>query len=147
MMPCRMPQDVRDQEGMALHKAPHGSSPWVAHRRCHVSAFKVDIGGLKNTESAMAQSQVGPHEISFGPFRLDRRCRRLMRGDVVIPLGSRAYTLLNTLLEAGGSTVAKNDLLDRVWPGQIVEENNLQVQISALRKALGNGWIVNLPGR
>ena len=52
------------------------------------------------------------------------------------------HDVLAVLASAAGETVGKDALLDRVWPGQTVEENNLQVQISALRKALGEGWIV-----
>ena len=51
------------------------------------------------------------------------------------------------LAAAGGETVSKDALLDQVWPGLTVEENNLQVQISALRKALGDGMIATIPGR
>ena len=52
-----------------------------------------------------------------------------------LQLGDRAFDVLMRLLEARGALVAKNDLLKSVWPGQIVEENALQAQISALRKA------------
>jgi TolB-like protein len=89
----------------------------------------------------------GPPELSFGPFRLDRQRRRLTRGGAVIPLGGRAVEVLAVLAAAAGEPVAKNVLLEKVWPGLTVEENNLQVQISNLRKTLGEGWIVNLPGR
>jgi TolB-like protein len=86
-------------------------------------------------------------EIRFGPFRLDRQHRRLTRDGNAISLGGRALDVLAVLAAAGGNVVGKQDLLDAVWPGLTVEENNLQVQISHLRKALGDGWIVNLPGR
>jgi adenylate cyclase len=89
----------------------------------------------------------GPLEIAFGPFRLDRQRRRLTRGGTVIPLGGRAADVLAVLTAAAGEPVSKDVLLEKVWPGLTVEENNLQVQISNLRKALGDGWIVNLPGR
>jgi DNA-binding winged helix-turn-helix (wHTH) protein len=89
----------------------------------------------------------GPMEMSFGPFRLDRQRRRLTRGGTVIPLGGRAVDVLAVLAAAAGEPVAKDVLLEKVWPGLTVEENNLQVQISNLRKALGDGWVVNLPGR
>jgi adenylate cyclase len=88
----------------------------------------------------------GPMEMSFGPFRLDRQRRRLTRGGTVIPLGGRAVDVLAVLVAAAGEPVAKDVLLEKVWPGLTVEENNLQVQISNLRKALGDGWVVNLPG-
>ena len=55
--------------------------------------------------------------------------------------------MLAALVAAGGETVSSDALLDQVWPGLTVEVNNLQVQISNLRKALGDGWIVNLPGQ
>jgi len=55
--------------------------------------------------------------------------------------------VLAVLAAAAGEPVAKDVLLEKVWPGLTVEENNLQVQISNLRKVLGDGWVVNLPGR
>jgi DNA-binding winged helix-turn-helix (wHTH) protein len=51
------------------------------------------------------------------------------------------------LAAAAGETVGKAALLDQVWPGLTVEGNNLQVHISALRKVLGEGWIITVPGR
>lgn len=86
-------------------------------------------------------------DIVFGPFRLDLRGRGLMRAGVPVPLGGRALDVLAVLAKAGGETVGKDALLDQVWPNLTVEENNLQVQISALRKVLGDGWITTLPGR
>jgi adenylate cyclase len=64
-----------------------------------------------------------------------------------VPVGGRAFDALAVLAAAAGATVGKETLLDAVWPGLTVEENNLQVQISALRKVLGEGWIVTVPGR
>jgi DNA-binding winged helix-turn-helix (wHTH) protein len=52
-------------------------------------------------------------------------------------MGGRIFDLLMTLIEARGTVVTKDELMSRVWPGRIVEENNLQAGISALRKALG----------
>jgi TolB-like protein/Flp pilus assembly protein TadD len=87
--------------------------------------------------------------LSFGRWRLLPRSRRLMAGEVPVPLGSRAFDLLLALVEAGGALVTKDELLRRVWPGTVVEENNLQVQASALRKALGDdaALIQTVPGR
>jgi len=70
-----------------------------------------------------------------------------MRSRDVVPLGGRAVDVLAVLAAANGEPVTKDALLQSVWPGLTVEENNLQVQISNLRKALGEGWIINLPGR
>ncbi|HEY7580638.1 MAG TPA: winged helix-turn-helix domain-containing protein [Acetobacteraceae bacterium] len=89
----------------------------------------------------------GQQAFQFGPFRLDGHRRSLTRDGVAVPLGGRALDILLELAMAAGETVSKSALLDRVWPGLIVEENNLQVHISALRKALGEGWIITVPGR
>jgi TolB-like protein/Tfp pilus assembly protein PilF len=75
-------------------------------------------------------------EIRFGRFRLDLDRPALFRDDAPVRLGGRALAVLGVLAEAGERTVDKHDLLARVWPGAPVEENNLQVQISTLRKAL-----------
>ena len=86
-------------------------------------------------------------DVIIGPLKLNRRDRSLSRNGVAIPLGGRALDVLGVLAESAGETVGKDDLLNRVWPGLTVEENNLQVQISTLRKALGEGWILTIPGR
>src|SRR5438105_2921761 len=83
----------------------------------------------------------------FGPFVLDVQNRRLFRRDEELALRPRAFDVLVVLVERAGQLVTKNDLLDAVWQELAVEENNLQVQVSALRKALGPGWIVTVPGR
>ena len=75
--------------------------------------------------------------LEFGRFRLLIRQRELRLDDKPIPLGSRAFDVLLVLIEAGGELVSKEELLARAWPGIVVEESNIQVQISALRKALG----------
>jgi predicted ATPase/DNA-binding winged helix-turn-helix (wHTH) protein len=75
--------------------------------------------------------------LEFGRFRLLLRQRELHSGDTPIALGSRAFDVLLILVEAGGELVTKEELLARVWPGAVVEESNIQVQVSALRKALG----------
>lgn len=75
--------------------------------------------------------------ISFGPFTLDRRREALTRDGMSLPLGHRGFVLLEALLEAEGGTVSKTDLMERAWPGTVVEDGNLTVQIAGLRKALG----------
>jgi predicted ATPase/DNA-binding winged helix-turn-helix (wHTH) protein len=62
-------------------------------------------------------------------------------------LGARAYDLLMALYERRERMVGKNELLELVWPGLVVEENNLQVQVSTLRKVLGPAAITTIPGR
>ena len=75
--------------------------------------------------------------LEFGRFLVLLRRRQLFAGDAPVELGTRAFDLLLVLLEADGSLVTKDELLSRVWPGIVVSEENLKVQVSALRKALG----------
>jgi predicted ATPase/DNA-binding winged helix-turn-helix (wHTH) protein len=88
----------------------------------------------------------------FGPYRLLMRRRELIAHGVPITLGQRALDILVALVRRQGQLVTKNELMNEVWPGIIVEENNLQVHISALRKALGDDkgerrYLVTVAGR
>lgn len=83
----------------------------------------------------------------FEGFELDTSERLLYRDGQPVNLGARAIALLTALIGRPGRLVTKAELLDRVWPGLVVEENNLQVQVSALRKVLGAHMIVTVPGR
>lgn len=90
--------------------------------------------------------------VSIGPFQLDLEQRRLSRGSTTVKLGSRALDVLCVLADADGDIVSKDRLLAEVWPGVVVEENNIQVHVAAVRKALENGkngetYIVTVPGR
>ena len=78
-------------------------------------------------------------EIAFGPFRLDLVRRVLLREQVPVRLGSRAIDLLCALAEAEGAVVSKTELIERVWPSEVIEENTLHVHVSALRRALADG--------
>lgn len=89
----------------------------------------------------------GERMLAFGPYRLDIDKRLLTRDGAPISVGGRAGTLLALLAEAGGGIVTKDEIFRHVWSGVTVEENNIQVQIAALRKALGDGWIITEPGR
>jgi len=75
--------------------------------------------------------------LEFGHFRVLLRRRQLVTDGGPIKLGTRAFDLLLALLEADGSLLTKEALMSRVWPGIVVAEENLKVQISALRRALG----------
>jgi DNA-binding winged helix-turn-helix (wHTH) protein len=75
--------------------------------------------------------------LEFGRFRVLLRRRKLLSDGVLVELGTRAFDLLLALAEADGSLVTKGELITRVWPGVVVSEENLKVQISALRTALG----------
>src|SRR6478672_1476999 len=91
-------------------------------------------------------------EFKFGPFRLDLRRRELMRDDRPVRLGGRPLDILCELASAGGNIVSKDDLMARLWDGRIVEEGNIHVHVSALRKTLdvqgdGHSYVVTVPGR
>jgi len=75
----------------------------------------------------------------FGRFRLTPSRQQLLDGAEQVRLGSRALELLTALVERAGSMVDKATLMQRVWPETVVEEINLRVQVTALRKALGAG--------
>src|SRR5687768_9078050 len=89
--------------------------------------------------------------LEFGPFRLNLSRRSLERDGQPIALSGKALEILAFLLERRGEVVEKNDLMRRVWPDTIVEESNITVAISALRKALEGTptakWIATIPGR
>src|SRR5262245_12437777 len=73
----------------------------------------------------------------FGPFHLDVGERRLCRGDEPISLRLKVFDTLVVLVENAGRLLTKQQLLDAVWAGTTVEENNLNHNVSVLRKALG----------
>ena len=83
----------------------------------------------------------------FGRFEVRPLQRQLFVDGKAAKLGARAFDVLLTLMERSGQLVSKNELLDAVWPGLVVEENNLVVQVSTLRKLLGPQVIATIPGR
>jgi DNA-binding winged helix-turn-helix (wHTH) protein/TolB-like protein/Flp pilus assembly protein TadD len=94
----------------------------------------------------------GKNGISFADFELDKAHRRLMRAGNVLPINSKAFDLLEFLAENAGRTVSKEELLAAVWPDQFVEEANLSVQISTLRKVLDDRkdsplYLLTVPGK
>ncbi|HEU4507732.1 MAG TPA: winged helix-turn-helix domain-containing protein, partial [Pyrinomonadaceae bacterium] len=96
-------------------------------------------------------SEEKQHFYEFGPFRLDPLKRRLMRDGDAVRLTPKAFDLLLVLVEERGRTVEKEELFKKVWPGVVVEENNLNQNITALRKSLGDSrqesqYIATIPG-
>ena len=90
--------------------------------------------------------------ISFAEFELDTAHRRLLRLGEPLSLYAKTYDLLAYLLEHNGKIVTKDEILESVWAGQFVEEANLSVQISALRKVLGEKidaprFLITVPGK
>ena len=88
----------------------------------------------------------------LGPFRLDSEAGVLTKAGVPMALGSRAVAVLTALVERANEYVPKASLMDAAWPDVVVEESNLAVQISAIRRVLsqapgGERWIETLARR
>jgi predicted ATPase/DNA-binding winged helix-turn-helix (wHTH) protein len=79
------------------------------------------------------------NRLAFGEYVIYPQRRQLLADSKIVELGSRAFDTLMALVEADGRLVTKDQLLRQVWPGTIVAEKNISVQISAVRKALGKG--------
>ena len=91
-------------------------------------------------------------DYTFGSFRLSAGRHELLAHGQPVLLGSRAIDLLFALVKRQGKVATKDELMAEVWPGMVVEENNISVQISALRKVLGEDpeivrCLVTVPGR
>ena len=76
-------------------------------------------------------------DVAFGRFRVFPYRRELLADGQPIKIGGRAFDVLMALIEARGAVISKGALMARVWPDRVVEENNLQYQISTLRAAFG----------
>jgi TolB-like protein len=90
--------------------------------------------------------------LEFARFRFDRRGRCLFRLDqagnaVLVPLGRTALDVLEMLVERRGAVVEREEIMETVWRGKVVEEANLNVQISNLRDSLGHSRIQTVSGR
>jgi len=101
---------------------------------------------------AHAGGQVELPFTGFGPFRLYPAERRLDRDGETIPLGGRALDILVLLVGNAGKVVAKQDLMQQVWQGTVVDESSLRTHIASLRKALGDGtdgvrYVINVAGQ
>ena len=89
--------------------------------------------------------------LAFGDFELDPRAGELSLGGQPVAVGARAVDVLCLLAAARGGLVTKDELITGAGPGVVVEDNNLHVQVSALRRALARGggrdWLRTVPGR
>ena len=93
--------------------------------------------------------QDGQPVYKFGAWEIDLARREMRSNGVAVEIGSRAFEIVEALVLSAGKLVGKYDLMNRVWPGAAVEENTLQAQISAIRKALGpdRGLLKTIAGR
>ena len=87
-----------------------------------------------------------PERLRFGCFELRPAERRLLRDGEPVQLGARAFDLLLALAQHPDRLLTKGELLDLAWPGLVVEEANIQVQVSALRKLIGPHAVTTIPG-
>ncbi|PXW28316.1 ATP-binding protein [Paraburkholderia caballeronis] len=85
----------------------------------------------------------------IGRLQIIEERREILRDGMPVKVGSRAFDLLWLLIQERGRVVSQKEILERVWPGVVVEENNIQVQIAFLRKLLGpdRSAIRTVPGR
>jgi predicted ATPase/DNA-binding winged helix-turn-helix (wHTH) protein len=108
---------------------------------CYLRVFDATVPGVKRPPTQVIYQS--------GQLEVDVAQRQLrVRGEAV-PIGSRAFEIVEALAEAAGELVTKNDLMQRVWPGAVTEESTLWVHLSAVRKALGpeRGVLKTVSGR
>jgi DNA-binding winged helix-turn-helix (wHTH) protein len=136
------PRTVADQVAETLSAA---GMRWPSSNevdwRGPFGAADASEGGETNGRLSTHVKQINSsdaHAVSFGRCRFLTHSRELLVDGAPASLGGRALEVLAVLIEARGQLVTKGDLLDRVWPTTTVGENCLQIQVSALRKALGD---------
>jgi TolB-like protein/DNA-binding winged helix-turn-helix (wHTH) protein len=110
--------------------------------------------GARNTSDSLsaAREQGNPDAsklYEFGPFRLDAKERKLLRGNEIVALTPKAFDMLHLLVQNSGHLLEKDELMRLLWPDSFVEEGNLASNISHLRKALGENpqYIETVPKR
>ncbi len=116
--------------------------------RCQVRRLRLVSEGDVAAEDTASIKRA----FSFGPFRLIPSQQLLLEDGAAVRLGSRALEILIALVERPGEVVSKRELMNRGWPGTVVEEGNLKFQMAVLRKALGDGqrgrrYVTSVPGR
>jgi DNA-binding winged helix-turn-helix (wHTH) protein len=114
---------------------PQGLRRRHAERR--LSWKKLKFPQLPAIVAGMVAGSDLPANVEFGRFRVLPYRRELLANGQPVKLGDRAFDVFMALIEARGAVVTKDALMQRVWHGRIVEENNLQSHISALRAVLG----------
>lgn len=121
----QQPIGSRPLNGQAVHAEAPGVDRWEAGAGSEGAAF------------------------SFGRFCVVPRSRQLFVDGTLVDLGSRAFDLLTLLIQGRGSVVTKREIMRRLWPDTVVDESNLRVQMSILRKVLNRDRdiIKTIPGR
>ena len=99
-----------------------------------------------------ASNDSSAESVSFGPFSLCPRARVLCKAGNPVTVGSRALDILIALVDRAGEVVNHRELISRAWRGLVVDAGNLRVQVTYLRRSLGDGehgarYIANVPGQ
>lgn len=116
---------------------------WRPSQTQRAAALVIKFAGPRSAAlplAARAERRSGPDRdviYGFQDWELDLARRELRQKGASVPIGGRAMEIMEVLLEQEGRVIAKNDLMARLWPGAFVEDNTLQVHISAIRRALG----------
>jgi DNA-binding winged helix-turn-helix (wHTH) protein len=133
---CDIPTPLLEDLMQRRHRRTNPRKAASRHNRSRWAAMKASSYPLSHSANRPG-SATADWALEFGRVRVLLRQRQLLADGVRLELGTRAFDLLVVLLEADGSLVTKEELLGRVWPGIVVSEGNLKVQVSALRRALG----------
>src|SRR5512144_276351 len=112
----------------------------------------IDVRATDRLPSTIPAPESAATVYSVGPFRLDPALQTLTRLGMPEPLGPRAVAVLLAIVARAPEPVLKDTIIDEAWPGLVVEENNLTVQISAIRRTLaqvpgGDRWVETIPRR
>ncbi len=107
-------------------------SPNIVERRLLLIS-----GCFTSMDQATPNAEPSDVGIEFGAYRLFPRLKLMLHGGEKVKLTERAFDILWALVEANGECVTKDALLARIWGDEVVEENNLQAHIAAIRRALG----------
>ena len=127
----RQPASLQEGTGLSqtLFRLPRRAEGPAEILQLHRNVYTPTNGLNRSAESA----------ICFGSFKLLPVQRLLLEGGRPVRLGSRALDILIALIERPGELISKDELMARVWPTTFVEQANLTVHITALRRALGDG--------
>src|SRR6185437_10440086 len=134
--------------GWRYNAASRGADSPTAKRALRLLRLRSElpppaVGVLKEPQKISKRSAAMPsiqtQVYEFGPFRLDCAEQRLLRHNQPVALTPRALNLLKVLVQHAGHLVTKEDLLRTLWPESFVEEANLSVNVSAVRRAIGDG--------
>lgn len=107
-------------------------TPDVAPIRRRSNGYPIEVTGERFRRSSAVRQPM-----RFGRFEVIPGARQLLADGQPIEIGGRAFDLLIVLLRARGTVVAKDEIVQWVWPTTVVEESNLRFQMAALRRALG----------